>query len=195
MNSLFQTQVQNIKFQVLDERPKDNFYEVNQIHSNKIVSVQHLNEEADGIIIQKSEYNKNTLAIKTADCVALALIGDNGSALIHAGWRGIHQNIHLDQKLLDLNIHTGIIGPSIKNCCFEVTSEFKNYFPNSHYFSTKNEKIYFNLQSKIINDLQEKWKDIKIIDSQVCTCCDLNYHSYRRNATTQRNWNLLLLPE
>ena len=104
---------------------------VNQVHSNKInfVTSPGFYKSYDGLITE-IKY-KLVLVIKTADCIPI-FIYDNVKGiygLIHAGWRGVQQKIHLKafEEFVKLNSKVNdiqfFLGPSIKGCCFEVKED------------------------------------------------------------------------
>lgn len=179
------------RFETLVEKPSAELIQVTQIHGTDIASPETLPCEADGMVASWDDITK-PMAIKTADCLPVLIEGLKGVVFIHAGWRGLAQGI-LEKPDLDLiDPQTIVIGPSIQECCFEVSSDFSDNFPGSPYFKTTNGRHTFNLQEEAIFRLKQKFPDVKIENSGVCTCCNLSFHSYRRDKTTQRNWNLYI---
>ncbi len=178
----------------LKEKPSLPFYEVEQIHSNKIVSLNEIKNspnqiEADGIFWSKEQllYGES-IAIKTADCLSVYIESSTGYYLIHAGWRGVKKNIftNIDSPQ---NIH---ILPSIKQCCFEVTSEFHNYFPCGSNFKMKNDKFFFDLTGKVMRQVLGISPSAKFnIDPRCTYCSKENFHSFRRDKTILRNYTLI----
>lgn len=73
--------------------------------------------EADGL---HSVTRRLSVAIQTADCVPVIIMGENQIAAVHAGWRGLSEGI----LPLALKGFTGpteaVIGPHIGACCYEV---------------------------------------------------------------------------
>ena len=84
---IFNKKFREGNFIIYDEAPNFDVKKVKQIHSTKIVSIDEENGEADGLVLNKFE--KENLAILTADCMPVLLLGKNGSTLLHAGWRGL----------------------------------------------------------------------------------------------------------
>lgn len=63
--------------------------------------------------------------IATADCVPVLVAGPTAAAAVHAGWRGVAQNVvaaALD-LLGPLEGATAWVGPAIGACCYEVADE------------------------------------------------------------------------
>lgn len=191
MKSTYSQSLNRGHFETWTEKPSIDFLQVNQIHGTDIVSPETLPCEADGIFVSWKESDK-PLAVKTADCLPIVIEGENGVVFVHAGWRGLALGI-LDRPEIDMiRPQSVFIGPSIHECCFEVSEDFQNNFPESPYFNKKNDKYFFNLQAEAKRLLLSRYPSLNIQISLVCTCCDQNFHSYRRDKTSQRNWNLYL---
>ena len=177
------------------EKPTVNFYEVNQVHSSKIVTLEEIKNspdliEADGIFWTKGQLLPGeSIAIKTADCLSIYIESNTGFYLIHAGWRGVHKNIFStidDPKMIK-------ILPSIRKCCFEVTSEFHNHFLDGHNFTyIENDKIFFDLAKQAMNQISQNFPSVIFdIDSRCTFCAKEKFHSFRRDKTTLRNYTLI----
>lgn len=178
----------------LKEKPSLPFYEVEQIHSNKIVSLNEIKNssnliEADGIFWNNEQLLPGeSIAIKTADCLSVYIESSTGYYLVHAGWRGVKKNIfsNIDSPQ---KVH---ILPSIKQCCFEVTSEFHNYFPCGSNFRMNNDKIFFDLAGKVMCQILGTYPSAKFnIDPRCTYCSKENFHSFRRDKTILRNYTLI----
>lgn len=179
-------------FEIYDSKPVlPKLIHVNQTHSNKIIEYNEediSNIEADGIIFRNS-LNEVSFAVKTADCLPVLFLGKEKSAIVHAGWRGVKDKILVTQSLQELNPYLIYIGPSIQVSSFEVQDDFKVSFPESKNFEQINNKLYFNLQDEAIDQMLNVFKNCQISNSGICTFEELNYNSYRRNKTHNRNWN------
>lgn len=191
---MYSTKLSKGQFEIQFEKPNDNIFDVKQVHGDHVVSISELSKnkeiEADGIIASWDQ-RPFTLAIKTADCLPIVILGEKGVAHLHAGWRGVYQQIYLNPEVKALNPTHYYIGPHIRQCCFEVQEDFKQNFPNSsQYFLTKDQKVYFSLTQKVIDDLESNYPGIEAQLASECTCCDQQFFSYRRDATAKRNWNL-----
>ncbi len=190
--AIFAKDLPNAKFEVFSEKPNIPLIYVKQVHGSLIKAVAELDlsnlPEADGLYTQTKETN---LAIITADCVPIAIIGKKGHAHLHAGWRGIKDNIIL-QKEVSLILPTlFFLGPHIQSCCFEVSKDFTKNFPKSDHFKQREGKLFFDLALEVETKIKENYPQAKIEHSGVCTCCNENFHSFRRNKTKKRNWNIL----
>ena len=175
-------------FEVYNDKPDINLIEVNQTHSDIVVNSTDTvsNCEADGLIT-----NSETIAIRTADCLPICIVGKDDYSIVHAGWRGIQSKIVQSKKIKEIKPTYAYIGPHIKVESFEVSEDFRDNFPNSSNFQKRSNKLYFNMQQEIIDQLKESYPNIVIEASTTCTFKNSEYNSYRRNKTTIRNWNIL----
>jgi len=110
--------------------PGSRVFCLTQVHSDRIVDAEDVfpddYPEADGII---SRDPSDILCIRTADCVPVLLEADGGSMIgaVHAGWRGLAQDIvikavaRMESAGAD-KVHAAI-GPSIGPCCYQVGPE------------------------------------------------------------------------
>lgn len=80
---------------------------------------------ADGQVTNSPGLGAATL---TADCLAVAIAGDGATAMLHAGWRGLHDGV-IAAGVRALRA-TGVsgplaaaIGPGAGRCCYEVGQE------------------------------------------------------------------------
>lgn len=191
MDVVFSESLNRGRFETWIRKPGIELLHATQVHGTDIVSPETLPCEADGIFVSWEKFDK-PLAIKTADCLPIVIEGESGVIFLHAGWRGLAHGI-LDKPEVDmLRPQRVFIGPSIHECCFEVSLDFKENFPDSPYFKEVNGKLYFNLQEEAKRILRSKYPNLLIQIAPVCTCCNNSLHSYRRNKTTERNWNLYI---
>lgn len=183
--------------------PPANFYQVTQIHSNKNIYINHHSQQSvaetkcDAMISAAS----CTLLIKTADCLPILAFNDSEIAAIHAGWRGLKDHI-VTETLSGFKTppHTIVIGPHIRECCFEVHQDCATMILDSlgktldagittNIVSPLNENKYrLDLEGILRFQLRNIW-DGKIVSIPDCTCCNENYASYRRDRTNLRNYS------
>jgi hypothetical protein len=128
------------------------------------------------------------IAIRTADCVPVFIFDPRRRVigLAHAGWKGTYKGIaaktvqrmraKFASEPSDLKI---VLGPSIRECCYQAGEEFRHYFP-SH---TKDRGGYLYVDVVGANRdqlLQAGVLKENIFDSGICTYCNKNYFSFRR---------------
>ncbi len=161
----------------------EDIHTINQIHSNKVVFLGESNE-GDAIITDKSNVK---IGIKTADCVPILVKSKNYVGAIHAGWRGLYQGIikNVFELLRSLNetIEFAFIGPSAKDCCYEVGLEFNSYFKS---LKTKDNKLFFDTQKEAMSQLKYLNPNISLFVYETCSICNKDIPSFRRDKTKER---------
>ncbi len=181
-------------FTVYDDKPElKKLIHVHQIHSAEIqifTGSDISDIKADGIIVLNKNIQDYNFAIKTADCIPAIFIGHKGISIIHAGWMGVRDKILVQDILEDIDPYYCFLGPSIHQDNFQVQEDFYQHFADGPYYKSQNGNLYFDLHSEAINQIKNKFPEIEIIDSLECTFEKAKYNSYRRDKTTQRNWNI-----
>lgn len=137
-----------------------------------------------------SKHKNCVLALYTADCVPILLADPIArvAAVIHGGWRGLHQNI-IDHTVtamraagaLPQNIMVAI-GPCIRQGSYSVTPDFKAQFPDyPNCFCTRNGVDFCDLPG--IAKQQLYTCGIKTIDDvEIDTYAQTEeFYSYRRS--------------
>ena len=191
MDIPFQENLNYGRFETWTKKPEMQMLSPTQVHGVDIVTLETLPCEADGLIVSWEEFDK-PLAIKTADCLPIVVEGQKGVVFLHAGWRGLAGGILERPEISLIQPQRVFIGPSIHECCFEVSEDFAQHFPESPNFKKIGDKFHFNLQEEAKGILRRSDPTLLIQYAPVCTSCNPNYHSYRRDKTTERNWNLYI---
>jgi YfiH family protein len=191
MNFSFFESLNKGYFKTLSKKPDTEVFQVTQVHGTDIVSPEKLPCEADGIFVLWNNFDK-PIVIKTADCLPIVIEGEEGVVFIHAGWKGLANGILNRTEIKEVKPQRVLIGPSIHECCFEVSKDFEVNFPQSPYFKRLNDRIYFNLQEEAKRLLKINFNHLLVQIAPVCTCCQTNLHSYRRDKTSERNWNIYI---
>jgi YfiH family protein len=168
--------------------PRAKTVRVIQKHTDRIVSANDdLSIPADGLFSQSPD---DVLTIRTADCIPLFLSDGKTAALLHLGWRGIvggiARNIGRAIPGLDHAKTIAVIGPAIRQCCFEVSPEVALIF-ESKYRIKRGDKYYIDLESMVKDELIKLGiKQVYGLDS--CTYCEPEtYYSYRREGEDVRH--------
>ena len=192
---LFERRFPEGLFRVYDGDPQDSQLVVaKQTHSVFVLpadTVDLANQEADGVYGSWAQLKDRLIAVKTADCLPVLLLGKNGAAVVHAGWRGLAHGILQADELQELAVERAFIGPCIHECCFEVTEEFAAHFPYSTLIK-RGTKHYFDLVAEARGQLLRTFPALKVEDSGECTYCQSRYSSFRRDKTTRRIWNCFI---
>ncbi len=161
-----------------------------QVHSNRIMvcGQSGASVRADGLI-NRNNYSV-VLSIRVADCIPIYLMDteNNVIGLIHAGWRGIIDNIiikalkNFKQLGCDPDNITAVLGPSVRRCCFEVGLDVAEKFNNQYVQYKENNFPHVNLQAKVQGDLLNSGMTLSNIhDVGECSVCSNEFESYRRD--------------
>ncbi|MDO8885514.1 peptidoglycan editing factor PgeF [Candidatus Oleimmundimicrobium sp.] len=179
-----------------------------QVHGNNLVVVDksligrgafsHHNaiSNTDALITNQT---KVPLAIFCADCVPIIIVDPTKRivSVVHAGWRGSYAEIAKKtvQMFVD-KFHSlpqslfSFIGPCIGDCCYRVDSTLAQEFEEKFalHLDTRQGESYLNLVEININQLLKSGiKSGNIYCSNICTSCDSDFFSHRReNGVTGR---------
>jgi hypothetical protein len=164
-----------------------------QIHSailKNAAGLRDLEHEGDALITNQPH---RTIGIRTADCVPILLLDSSlrAVAAIHAGWRGSASEIvtkAVQQLTTDFgsqpdNIHAAI-GPCIRECCYEVSSDVADQFTRWTTPLVKaNGKPNLNLAEVNARQLESAGvPSTQMFDSGLCTFCNAEtFYSFRRD--------------
>ncbi len=161
-----------------------------QVHGHRVQYCKSPGELADtDAIISNSE--NVVLSIQVADCIPLFILDKNSKmvGLVHAGWKGTAKGI-VSKTIHEIKIHNEsqnnimvLIGPSIKQCCFEIGPEVADEFSNDYLVQGSGDRSFLDLQGVVKKQLMNVGiKNENIIDLDECTCCQpKKYYSYRRD--------------
>ncbi len=181
----------------------ENLVYMKQIHSNnvKIINNSFINEikDCDALITSKRKIPLMTMA---ADCAPVLIYDKEKKVIsaIHSGRVGTKKEIVLSAlKLFTKEYNAKVknlvvaVGASIGQCCYEVSKEIAKEI-DKKYIKQKESSFYLDIKSMIKDQLLLfgiKEKNIQI--SPICTCCDKNYFSYRRDGKCGRFCGIIML--
>lgn len=107
-----------------------------QVHGTRVVVLDGATDEAaiaeaDGVVTTARGV---AALVLTADCLPVALAGDGGVAMLHAGWRGLAGGVLEEgvRALRGLGVTRDLraaIGPGSGVCCYAVGDEVAARFP------------------------------------------------------------------
>lgn len=184
-----------------------------QVHSAHIVEVAQ--EGSEGIVGQgdalATQLMSHRIAVKTADCVPILLHHPEIGLAIHAGWRGLAQDIlaesvrFVEAKGIDPSKCEWAIGPAISPASFEIGPEVLEHFQNHPAYSSDlawsafkgaRDRWHLDLQQLAVLRLMRfgfEPQRISVLRSDTKTNEAL-WHSYRRSGEKAgRNWSWLEL--
>jgi len=171
----------------------DDWALVDQIHGSEIAvaTAPGILGQADGIVTTVEHL---PIAVTTADCVPVVLRGSTSVVVVHAGWRGVSAGVVLSAvrsiEGLGDKVVAAVIGPHIGPCCYEVGPEVVAAV-GGHGARTTSGTTSLDLAAAI--RAQIPTANTSAID--MCTMHDARFHSFRRNATSQRQVTVAWIPQ
>jgi len=179
---------------------QDDFLQVKQVHGDEIYEpsyselINGIEKEiqADGLFLSNAQICESPrgLLIKSADCIPLIYIHrvKEQVAVVHAGWRGLLQGIHLKPfKSLGFEPEDTWVwlGPSLNGDEFEVEVDMWSQFPEDvqmKFFrdhATKPTKKVFDAWKMI--EVQFKELNVELLyNVEESTVSNPNFSSWRR---------------
>ena len=121
--------------------------------------------------------------VLVADCVPIAVAADGAAAILHAGWRGlaggiVEQGVRALRELGASGPLEAAIGPGAGRCCYEVGEDVHERF--AAYGTGVREGR--NLDLKAVARLQLQRAGVeRVADAGICTICDEDFFSHRRD--------------
>ncbi len=138
-------------------------------------------QPADGQATARSDV---LCAVRTADCLAVLLAGENAVAAVHAGWRGLSGGVVANGveaiRALGAAATVAVIGPGARGCCYEVGDEIIAAFSSYPSAFTSGRKL--DLAAVAREQLTAAGVST-IYDCGICTICSPSddFFSYRRD--------------
>lgn len=189
---------------ILDLR-SEYIYSAQQVHGNNIIFIGKDTGHKDGAIPEEADclmtnLTNTPIMVMGADCnlILIADIGKRAVCAVHAGWRGTFNKILEDSLAVFCNRFDSkkkevyvFLGPSIRGCCYNIdgalAGKFIKRFGEGKYLIDRERGPFLDLAE--LNLIQLKSFGIpenNIYDSGICTGCDRQYYSYRRESHTGR---------
>lgn len=176
-----------------------------QIHSSIVLNHSEYDwdniNEGDALI---STDKKIIPVVLTADCVPLVLANADGSAwaVIHAGWKGLHQNIisATIEKMPKTPIHAWF-APHIRQKNYEVDEAFYQHFMTlnpvfgSAFINNRSGHYLADLTKIAEIQLKNHHNIVEIADCGWDTFSDPRFHSYRRDKAQFGHLATFILPK
>jgi len=187
--ALISSEIEGIDVVCADQVHGDEIYIVTDIDRNRgWLDPSSAVKNTDGFVTNKKNL---ALTVFLADCAGVLMYDPKNGAIgaVHSGWKGTKKKIAnkaikvmnecYKTKPQDLKV---FITPSIRSCCYEVGADVKEQFDNySFAIEEDNGKYRLDLASIIVVDLLKKGVLEKNIElSHMCTCCQKELYSYRR---------------
>jgi YfiH family protein len=184
-----------------------------QIHSAKIheVSSNSRDLEGDGLMATQQ---KTLIAVKTADCVPILVHHPQGVMALHAGWKGLAQDIlglaihDMRKRGWDLRAASFAIGPCISLDSFEVGPDviealragpFQMREAEFAFASSKGRLDRWHLDLGVLALMELARFDLDPLQIHIIRTCtrkdEGRWHSFRREGSQAgRNWSWIVAP-
>ena len=140
--------------------------------------------EADALLTSEQDLCLN---VAVADCVPVALVGEEEVAMVHSGWRGTLSGISgKSARLMSGNVKSAYIGPCIRECCYEVSLELTDAFAGEFGEDVVSGR-QLSLPGAIRVDLERA--GVEVVDLGLCTGCrpDLFFSHRKQKPVTGRS--------
>jgi len=156
---------------------------VSQVHGNTVIWAEKpgLAGEADAVLTRTPGL---LVAVRTADCVPILVVGRTAVGAIHAGWRGLAAGIipAALAELADDGPLRAVVGPAICMDCYEVGEEvvegIARWVDPSAFVSRDREKPHVDPGAAAVAQLRSVGiRQVSRISA--CTQCDDRLWSFR----------------
>ena len=162
----------------------DRWAVVDQVHGSTVVDVREPGSHgpADAMF---TETGQLPMAVFTADCAGVVLVGDGAVGVAHAGWRGAAAGVV--SALRDRfessgrTVRLAVIGPHIRSCCFEVGPEVAEVFPGHGAQTT-----WGTASVDLAGVIKAQLSGVPVEDFTACTYHEDAWFSHRRDADRRR---------
>lgn len=170
-----------------------------QVHGTEIVEVTRMGEEVEGDALLTATPGVRLL-IKTADCIPLVFADVEAGviAAVHAGWRGLVADIVpktiarlLGKGARAERLMVGV-GPSLGVECAEFSTPFEE-IPQVYHWAIRADTLgrrtacVVDLWAILERQLRESGVNADQVEwMRVCTACDPQWFSWRRDKTAAR---------
>ena len=164
---------------------------VSQIHGNSVVRATSPIDHGSADAIWTTE-RMLPLAVFTADCLGIAMLGTSVVGVAHAGWRGVSLGVvEALHAAIESNGHAVtevLIGPSIGPCCFEVGAEVAEQFETS-IARTSWGTLSVDLAAAVSERIDPRPESVGR-----CSKHEAGFFSHRGNGTKERMATVVWLP-
>ncbi len=161
---------------------------VDQTHSDIVKRVHSMGSQGEGDA-QYTSLKGLALVVQTADCVPIFLLGERQGVpqigVVHAGWRGIANQI-TKRTIEEMgSVHTAIIGPCIGVNHYEVGEEVVEAIvatgvPRDACVQERTPRPHLDTRLAVAEQLRQQ--GVGCIEmTGYCTFKDRNWASYRRD--------------
>ena len=162
-----------------------------QDHGNQVSVIEQSISApvADAIVSSNKEI---ALAVRVADCLPLLLYSTNVIGAVHAGRKGLMNQVAVnavaEMKKLGAKEITGVVGPHICGKCYEVGADIFAEV-TAAYPATFKKQNHLDLYAGLVSQLPE----VKLSNVNLCTKENADYFSYRAHGEGGRQVGVISL--
>ena len=173
-----------------------------QVHGSDVAVADHNTPsdvpDVDALV---SDVPGIAMAVLVADCVPVVVAGSRAAAVVHAGRRGVHEDVVTRAvaalRDLDAGPLRAWLGPAICGACYEVPAEMQAevaaVVPATR-STTRRGTAGLDLRRGVAAQLQATGV-MAVQVSDVCTAENPAYFSYRRDGVTGRFAGVVIIGE
>ena len=144
---------------------------------------EHAGAEADAAITREP-FAK--LAVRTADCVPVVLVGADAVGVVHAGWRGLARGV-IQATIAQMGeVRTAHVGPHIRAGCYEFGAGDLDEVAAALGDGVRGTTTWGAPGLDLTAGVRLALGDIPVIDAGACTACTDLYFSWRARKETAR---------
>jgi YfiH family protein len=160
-----------------------------QVHGAKLIEVSGCDAgvmgAADVLVVRTPG---PVAAILTADCAPVAVVGVDGLAIAHAGWRGLVGGA-IERAVAAVGEPIAAwVGPCIHACCYGVGPDVIEGFRGRDLPVESPDHVD---PAKAAASILRRSGVDRVAVARECTSCDPRYFSYRRDGVTGRQAGLV----
>jgi copper oxidase (laccase) domain-containing protein len=122
--------------------------------------------------------------VLTADCVPVIVRGEDGFAIIHAGWRGLANGVIAKAVSLLNRPLQAVVFAAAGGEQYEVGAEVIDAIGVTSVSvpsSNRPNAFLLDTAATAINQLQMLSKELQVVGAGICTISDSRFHSFRRD--------------
>jgi polyphenol oxidase len=157
------------------------------VHGATVLTVsepgEHAGAEADAAITRVPAAK---LAVRTADCVPVVLMGDGVIGVVHAGWRGLAGGVVQRSIAAMSGAREAHIGPHIRAGCYEFGEEDLDEVTDALGAGVRATTMWGAPALDLAAGVRAALGDVRLVDHGVCTACSDIYFSWRARRETGR---------
>lgn len=183
--------------------PVDDVAYLRQIHSDEVLTEECSGSEGDAIITDKTRL---AVGVFTADCVPVIIYDpvSRAAAAVHSGWKGTY-NLIVSKTIDRMKAAYGskpqdmkvLIGPNMRECCYEVSEELIQKFRESdsfrHVDAYTGRKL--SMEKCILKQLEDQGVPAENVEvTGLCTSCsEEELYSYRAGEKDKRLFSFIYI--